>query len=223
MAKILIIGGSGRTGVHLLEQAPQRGHAVRALVRRPEAVKAPPGVELVKGTPEKLEDLREAMKGTKAVIVAHNNSRASDNPWAKPISPPRFMTDTARNILAVMGEQHVKRVVFVSAIGVGDSWPTIPWWFRALVKLSNVKIGYADHDGVDALARKSDTDWTLVRAVGLSDKPAGALGPLHTTEVGVSKPGTLNVTRAEVATFCLDCVDKNEWIHRAPIIWNGKR
>jgi hypothetical protein len=31
------------------------------------------------------------------------------------------------------------------------------------------------------------------------------------------------VTRAEVATFCLDCVDKNEWVHRAPIVWNGKK
>ncbi|HNO89411.1 MAG TPA: NAD(P)H-binding protein, partial [Rhodocyclaceae bacterium] len=51
MAKILIIGGSGRTGLHLLEQAAQRGHTVRALVRRPEAVQAPPGVELIKGTP----------------------------------------------------------------------------------------------------------------------------------------------------------------------------
>lgn len=62
-----------------------------------------------------------------------------------------------------------------------------------------------------------------MRPVGLNDKPAGALGPLHTTEVGGSKPGTMNVTRAEVAGFCLDCVDKNEWIRRAPIIWNGKK
>jgi hypothetical protein len=133
------------------------------------------------------------------------------------------MTDAARNVRAVMGEQRVKRVVFVSAIGVGDSWPTIPWLFRAFIKASNIKIGYADHDGVDAIARESDTDWTLVRAVGLSDKAAGALGPLRTTEVGGSKPGTMTVTRAEVATFCLDCVDKSEWIRRAPIIWNGKR
>jgi hypothetical protein len=133
------------------------------------------------------------------------------------------MTDAARNIFAVMAEQHIRRVVLVSAIGVGDSWPIVPWWFRAAIKLSNIKIGYADHDGVDALARKSDTDWTLVRAVGLSDKPKGALGPLHTTEVGGSEPGTLNVTRAEVATFCLDCIDDNEWVHRAPIIWNGEK
>ena len=158
MAKILIIGGSGRTGLHLLEQAAQRGHTVRALVRKPEAVKAPPGAKLVKGTPEKLDDLREAMKGTEAVIVAHNNSRASDNPWAKQINSPTFMTDTARSILAVMGEQHVKRVVFLSAIGVGDSWPTIPWLFRTFIKLSNIKIGYADHDGVDgSCARATPT------------------------------------------------------------------
>lgn len=222
MAKILLLGGSGRTGLHLLAQAAQRGHAVRALVRTPEAVQAPPGVELVKGTPSSVEDLREAMRGTEALIVAHNNSRASDNPWAKQLNSPSFLTDSARNILTVMGEQDVKRVVFVSAIGVGDSWSTVSWPFRAFIRLSNIKIGYADHDGVDALVRQSETDWTLVRPVGLSDKPAGALGPAHITEVGGSKPGTLNVTRAEVATFCLDCVDKHEWIHRAPILWNGK-
>lgn len=119
---------------------------MRALVRRPEAVKAPPRVELVKGTPEKLDDLREALKGTEAVIVAHNNSRASDNPWAKQLNSPTFMTDTARNLFAVMREQRVKRVVFVSAVGAGDSWPVVPWFFRAFVRLSNIKIGYADHE-----------------------------------------------------------------------------
>jgi uncharacterized protein YbjT (DUF2867 family) len=221
MSKLLIIGGSGRTGLHLLKQAVERGHAVRALARKPEAVKAPTGVELVKGTPERLDDLREAMKGTEAVIVAHNNSRASDNPWAKQINSPTFMTDSARNVLSVMGEQHVKRVVFVSTVGVGDSWTTVPLAFRTFIRLSNIKIGYADHDGVDALARQSGMDWTLVRAVGLSDK--ADLGPLHTTEVGGAKPGTFSVSRAEVARFCLDCVEKNEWLRRAPIIWNSKR
>src|SRR5689334_8545518 len=104
MSKLLIIGGSGRTGIHLLQQAVERGHVVRALARTPQAVRAPTGVELVKGTPERLDDLREAMKGTEAVIVAHNNSRASDNPWAKQISSLTFMTDSARNVLTAMGE-----------------------------------------------------------------------------------------------------------------------
>jgi putative NADH-flavin reductase len=223
VSNLLIIGGSGRTGLRLLEQAVRRGHAVRALVRRPDAMKALSGIELVRGTPERIDDLREAMKGANAVIVAHNNSRASDSPWARQVNSPTFMTDSARNILAVMGEQHVQRVVFLSAVGVGDSWKTLPLAFRAFIKLSNINIGYADHDGVDSLVRKSSVDWTLVRAVGLNDKTAhaGAAGPLRTTEVGGPKPGTLDVTRADVAAFCIDCVDKNEWVRRAPIIWNG--
>ena len=63
------------------------------------------------------------------------------------------------------------------------------------------------------ITRASDNPWA---------KQINALGQLHTTEVGGAKPGTLSVTRAEVATFCLDCVDENAWVHRAPIIWNGR-
>lgn len=221
MSRLFVLGGSGRTGLHVLEQAVKRGHQVRALVRNPDAVKAPSGVELVKGTPSSVDDLRAAMKGTEAVIVAHNNPRASDNPWAKQINPPAFMTDAARNVLTVMGEQHLRRVVIISAIGVGDSWSTVNPLFRALIRVSNIRIGYADHNGVEEVVRKSDVDWTLVRAVGLSNKTD--LGPLHTTEVGGEKPGTLTVSRVEVARFCLDCVEKNDWIRRLPIIWNSKR
>lgn len=57
---------------------------------------------------------------------------------------------------------------------------------------------------------------------GLNDQPAGALGPLRTTEVGGAKPGTISVTRADVANFCLDCIDKEGWVQRAPIIWNER-
>ncbi len=64
MAKLLIIGGSGRTGLHLLEQAAQRGHTVRALVRKPGAVQAPPGVELVK-------DQLMTIDGGRAVLIVY--------------------------------------------------------------------------------------------------------------------------------------------------------
>lgn len=220
MTKLLVLGGSGRTGAHILTQASERGYSVRALVRNPDAVHAPASVELVKGTPANIDDIRSAMKGTEAVIVAHNNPRASDNPWAKQINPPTFMTDAARNVLTVMGEQRLKRLVIISAIGVGDSWKTISPLFRMFIHLSNIRIGYADHNGVEALVRQSNLDWTLVRPVGLTDKTD--LGSLHTTEVGGEKPGTLMVSRSEVARFCLDVVEQNTWVRRLPIIWNAR-
>jgi uncharacterized protein YbjT (DUF2867 family) len=42
MKNVLVLGGSGRTGKHLLTQAAARGHRVRALVRDPGAVTARP-------------------------------------------------------------------------------------------------------------------------------------------------------------------------------------
>jgi len=33
--KLLVIGSTGRTGRHVVEQAVQRGHAVTAFTRRP--------------------------------------------------------------------------------------------------------------------------------------------------------------------------------------------
>jgi uncharacterized protein YbjT (DUF2867 family) len=35
MTDLLVLGGSGRTGVHVLEQAAQRGHRVRGTPARP--------------------------------------------------------------------------------------------------------------------------------------------------------------------------------------------
>jgi uncharacterized protein YbjT (DUF2867 family) len=44
MSHLLIFGGSDRLGIHVRHEAARRGHRVRALVRNPDAVKAPAGV-----------------------------------------------------------------------------------------------------------------------------------------------------------------------------------
>ncbi|MFF0086026.1 NAD(P)-binding oxidoreductase [Streptomyces canus] len=165
-------------------------------MRNPEAVQAPAGVELVQGTPSNIDDIRKAAQGSEAVISALNNSRASDNPWAKPVSSPMFMTDVTRDTLTVMGEQHIRRIVVTSTQGVGDDWARINPVFKALINASILKAAYDDHRGVDQLVRASDTDWTLARPVALSNKPAGA--PLRTTKTGTDKPGT-RISRADVA------------------------
>lgn len=219
MTDLLVLGGSGRTGLHVLDQAARRGHRVRALVRNPDTVTAPDGVELMPGTPARIDDLRRAAEGTTAVIVALNNARASDNPWAKPVSPPTFMTDAVRDTLTVMAENGIRRIVVTSAIGVGDSRKAAHPLFRALIAVSNVKLGYRDHDGVDRLIHESDTDWTLARAVVLSDMPS--TGPLRAAEYGQDRPG-VSISRADVARFLLDAIEQNSWVRQAPLIWNSR-
>lgn len=218
MTNLLVLGGSGRTGTHVLAQAAERGHRVRALVRNPANVQAPPTVELIAGTPLNIDDLRNAAQGAHAVISVLNNTRASDNPWAKPTSPPTFMTDAARNTLTVMGEQGIRRIVLVSTQGAGDDWNRLNPIVKALIKLSNLKISFADHDALDHLVRASGTEWTLARAVALSDKPIA--GPLR-AETGNATPGP-RVNRADLAAFLLDTAEQGSWIRQAPLVWNAQ-
>lgn len=219
MSTLLVLGGSGRTGIHVLEHAIGRGHQVRALVRNPAAFEAPAGVQLITGTPAEVDDIRRAAEGADAVVSVLNNSRASDNPWAKPVSPPHFLTDAARATLTVMGEQGIRRIVATSSQGVAEDWRHISPLMRGLVTISNIKAGFRDHDGVDELMRASDVDWTLARAVALTDK--AATGPLRAAERGTEKPAAF-VNRGDLAAFLLDAVEEGTWIRRTPLVWNAR-
>ncbi|WP_340373806.1 NAD(P)-binding oxidoreductase [Streptomyces sp. SS7] len=220
MSSLLVLGGSGRTGIHVLKQAAERGHHVRALVRNPDAVQAPTGVELIQGTPANIDDIRKAAEGTEAVLGALNNARASDNPWAKPVSPPMFMTDATRNTLTVMKEEGINRIVLTSTMGAGDDWARLNPLLRALFKMSNLKAGFADHTGVDQVIRASSgIDWTLARAVTLTDKPGG--GPVRAAEAGTEKPGA-RINRADLARFLVQTIEDDTWIRKAPLVWNTR-
>jgi uncharacterized protein YbjT (DUF2867 family) len=220
MTDLLILGGSGRTGAHVLAYAAQRGHRVRALVRNPDRVQAPAGVELIQGTPESIDDIRKAAAGTEAVISVLNNARASDNPWAKPVSPPMFMTTAARHTLTVMGEQDIRRIVLASSQGAGDDWVRLNPLVKAFIKMSNVKSSFNDHTGVDRVVRASSgIDWTLARAVALTDKPDA--GPVRAAEAGTEKPG-VRINRADLAQFLVQTIEDDAWIRKAPLVWNTR-
>ena len=91
MSSLLVLGGSGRTGAHVLEHAAQRGHHVRALVRNPDKVQAPAGVELIQGNPANIDDIRRAAEGTEAVIsTLARRLLTSFIAWPMP-SPPQRM------------------------------------------------------------------------------------------------------------------------------------
>lgn len=219
MTTLLVLGGSGRTGIHVLSQAVERGHRVRALVRNPDAVGAPDGVELVAGTPARIDDIRRAADGVDAVVSALNNARASDNPWAKPVSPPAFMTDATRDTLAVMKENGIRRIAIASTQGAGDSWHALNPLMKGLITISGIRHGYNDHHGVDAVVRASDAEWVMARSVALTDAPPR--GTLHAALVGTEKPG-FRVSRADVARFLLDSLENDTWLRQAPLIWNER-
>lgn len=215
--RILLFGATGRTGRLVLEYALSKGHEVVALVRDPGKIMVDSrALTLIKGTPERAEDVAKAIAGCEAVVVALNNNRTSDMPWAKPVSPPHLIEHSVKNGVTAMKANGIRRIMIQSATGVGDSFPYAPWMIRFLVRRTNLAQTYADHDGVDAYIRTTaDIDWTLVRAVGLSsgDKVKG----LVVSNANQPKPAMM-ISRKHVAQFMIDGLGDKSLFGKAPVI-----
>jgi len=214
--KLLALGATGRTGRWVLEYALGAGNDVVALARTPEKILArSPKLSVVRGTPENADDVLPAIRGCEAVISTLDNSRTSDLPWARPVSPPLLMTRSIGNALAAMRRSSARRIVVLSALGVGDSFALAPAVVRLLIRWTNLGIGYKDHEAQEALLRESGLDWTCVRAAILTNRRSQ--GKLIVSYDGRPKPA-MTIGRAEVARFMVEILDQPEFFGKAPII-----
>ncbi len=218
MKNVLLLGASGRTGKQILRYALSKGYHVTALVRDPGKL----GLEsenltMIQGTPTEMIDIRKAIQGCDTVVSALNNPRKSDGLWAKVINPPTLMTDCMRNIITVMKEKGIKRIVVETAAGAGDSYNTMPLIMKWMIRYTNLKIVYADHDGQENLLINSDLDWTIVRPVGLNNKEEEM-----DVAVGDKDNHSAFISRKAVARFMVDCLETAEYLKKAPIISQKK-
>lgn len=214
--RILVLGGNGRTGRDVIDLALERGWGVNALVRRADSIQQQSDqLAVTEGTPMQVDAVAKAMVGVDAVVSTLNNGRTSDNPWAKPTSPVDLMQVSVRNAIDNMYVQGIRRISVLSAAGVGDSFADSPWVFRQLIRRSNMRQAFDDHNAVDELLRQSDVDWTQARAMGLAGRePKGRLVLSYSK---TPKPGMM-IARRTVAAFLLDSLTDDSLIGKAPVI-----
>jgi hypothetical protein len=197
------------------------GLKVTALVRNPSSLSPQPNLDTFQGTPEKKEDIDTAFECTgsdvpQAVIVTLNAPRESDSPFAKPLVDPRFLADCVANVREAMKAHAVKKIVIMSAFGVGDSFSNLNFLMRPVIKHSNMAIQYEDHRLVDEETRPSGLNWVFVRPAMLTDKEAKPVKDLGDT--GEHASFMPSISRASVAKFMVDAVESDKWEGRTPVI-----
>ena len=235
--RVLIIGGSGRIGQLVIEDALKRGHTVTALVRSSNSLEARPGLTLITGSPLSTGDVERAFLANgisslpEAVVSTLNARRTSDSPFAAPSAdtPPRLMADAAENLLQSMKKHGVRKLVAMSSLGTGDSMNNSPWMFRLLFQHSNMKWQFVDHNAVDQVIREAASsdgtdgngrsiDFVLIRSCVLADGEAAPVKVLPDNGQGV---GLLSkITKKSVASFIVDAIETNQYDGRAPVIMN---
>jgi uncharacterized protein YbjT (DUF2867 family) len=215
MKRILIYGATGRTGSLVVAYALQQGYAVMALVRNPEKlITQSAHLTVVRGQPTHGADVRRAMQGCDFVISTLSALSEAESFSRKKITPPHTLETTMRHTITAMGEQGLRRIVTLSSIGAGDSRPYAPWYMRLIIKLTNFKLVFADHDRQETLVRQSNLEWVIARPVALNNKEQ--IGQLVVRYQ--QTPAPFAISRQQLARFMVDCLAGDDFLYKAPLL-----
>lgn len=166
------------------------------------------------------------------VISALSPRRTSENPWAAPHptdSPPRMMADSIANVIAALQAVAVphgvqKKIIHVSALGVGATGPNANWLVRAVIDHSNFRLAYEDHEAVDEELRAAGGGddagiirWVIPRPARLTngnEEDQYKIWPLEDGMVWLSAKTSMMA----LAKFSLDAAEGSEWDGMDPIV-----
>jgi len=205
---VLVFGATGATGQQIVRQALSRGHRVTAFVRRSEALGTTKDqVRIVVGDIRRDKSrVAEAMHGQELVISAlgRGNSLRSDH----------LISQSMEAIVPAMQQAGVRRIILMSAFGVGESLRDAPFipgiMFRTLLRDL-----FADKKSAEEKLRASSLDWTIVYPVLLTNGPltgryrAGERLDLH---------GMPKISRADVAHFILAEAEVRAFVHKVAVV-----
>lgn len=208
--KLLILGGTGATGRLLVDAALAAGHEVTALARDPAQLD-------VKHERLQVRQGRATVAAELAPVVAGHDAVAST-------LGPRTKKDavcpaTADALVPAMQQHGVKRLVWMSASGVGDSLPTVTklsWFFGKLIIPLFLRQPYANHAKAEDRLRASGLDVTIVRPLQLVAKSRGK--PVRATLPDEPLGGS-KITRAEVAAWMLGELERAAFVGKLPLLW----
>lgn len=203
--RLVLFGASGQVGREVARIAAGRGHQVTAVVRPITLFRRLEGVEIRRFEPLDAAETDEAVQGHDAVICCVGQQRAGQSPWARALSPPELVERLTRILVASMERHGVRRIVMVSAGGVGDSRGALSGPVRWLVSQGRVAEAYRDLEAAEGVLAASGLDWLAVRPVTLANGAAtGRARP-------VPRYGALSrIRRADVAEYLVSAAERTE-------------
>lgn len=205
--KLIIFGASGRTGRELVQQALAQRHSVTAFVRNSAAFDIKhDNLRIVQGDITAYDEVERAIGGHDAAVST--------------LGPHKLLTRIPelvagiRNVVGAMEKMGVRRLVYTSALGVGDSEADQNAVFRYLIRPVLLGRDYADHAENEKTTRESNLEWVIVRPARLVNRPRTGqyqVAPHLSATFPFGRIG-----RADVADLILKQLENPTFLHQAP-------
>lgn len=211
--RIAVIGASRGAGFAAVEEALARGWSVNALARNPEqAGLKHPRLVWYKGDARTELLLDQALKGCDAVAVAISAGPKSGQYVT-------VFSDAMNVLMKVMNREQIKRLVFVSGFGAGDTKGRGGFWHDSVVTPFKRRKEYDDMDRAEALIMKSHKDWTIIRPGNLTNRTRTHRVQALTNAADY-RLGSLS--RADLGWYICECIGRGYHVHETPVLIAGR-
>jgi len=213
MTTLAIIGVSRGIGLATAKEALERGWHVRGLARNPAGGGLEgSGITLLSGDARDATRVAELVEGADAVVSTLGTDKQSGR--------VTLFSKSAKNLIAAMQSRDVRRLVAVSAIGVGDSWGHNGFlndWVVFPLFRGGV---HADKNREEKLIRESNLDWTIVRPPKLTN---GRRTGRYEVITICDDYRSGKISRKDVAHFICECIAASAHIHEMPEVARPRR
>jgi putative NADH-flavin reductase len=207
--KLIIFGSTGGTGRQIITQALEQGYEVTAFARNPEKLdQEHDKLEVIKGNVLEFASVERAIQGQDIVLCTLGMPAIMDK--------SRLRANGTKNIIRAMEKHGIKRLICQSALGVGDSYEILPFYYRYFIIPLFMRRLYADHNIQENYIKDSQLDWTIVRPGNLTD--GEHTGSYQHGFTAKNKTITLKISRADTADFMLKQLADNNYLHKTPCI-----
>lgn len=215
---LLILGGTGPSGLQIIHQALALGHTLVVYVRSPqklpESVSSSPSVTVVVGGLTDADKLSAALEGVHAVLTALGPA-VKNGPFHPGNTP---LANGYALLLDLMKQRDVKRIIALGTASMTDEHDKFSLEFSVLV--TGVAVfahnAYKDVVAIGKNIRAADLDvmWTIARVPLLTEKESKEYVAGY---IGDGKTKT-RLSRAAWAAFVLKELEENQWCRQAPLI-----
>jgi putative NADH-flavin reductase len=203
--ELLILDATGGTGQQLVVQALEQGHTVTTCAQTGSLLEAQhPNLHIFRCNILDEQAALMTVFGRDIVIVA-SGSRA------------RGLADLVRgtrNILTAIQQCCVRRSIWVTSFGVGESYHQMGWFARNVIVKSFIRTAIEEKEVQERLIIASDGEWMIVRPGSLTDGPRTGNYRIIPSDAK-ERIGRPSISRADVADFILKNLTSDIYVRKA--------
>ncbi|KDQ54829.1 hypothetical protein JAAARDRAFT_196226 [Jaapia argillacea MUCL 33604] len=219
--RVLILGGTGPSGLLLIQTALAASHTViiyaRSPHKLPESITSNTSIIVIKGELTDADELSKAMETGVHAVISALGPQASLMSWKYPRNTP--LAEGYKVVLEVMKRYNVKRLIALGTPSMKDPNDKFDLVMKGLI--TGVAVGangaYRDIVAIGEVIRgDEELLWTIARVPLLTNDEGKEFVVGYVGDGPVK--GKYKLSRAAWAAFVVGELEKNEWVKAAPLV-----